>query len=74
MPMVTIKILKGRSKKKLHQVMLQITEVMSRELGYDKKHISVYLEEVEHNAFMENGETGDELITRFGAGHKYQGN
>lgn len=74
MPMVTIKILKGRSKEKLHQVMLQMTEVMSKELGYDKKHISVYLEEVEHNAFMEGGETGAELITRFGVEQKYQGN
>lgn len=72
MPLVTIKILKGRSPEKLHRAMQKITQSMSEELGYDKKHISVYLEEVEHDHFMEGGETGAELIESFGVGHKYQ--
>lgn len=74
MPIVTIKILKGRSREKLQRVMKQITEIMSEELNYDKKHISVYVEEVEHSAFMEGGETGVEIIERLGIVHKYQGN
>lgn len=74
MPIVTLKILKGRSRAKLHTAMQQLTQVISTELDYDPKHVSVYIEEVEHDAFMENGETGQEMVERLGVGRKYQGN
>jgi 4-oxalocrotonate tautomerase family enzyme len=71
MPIVTLKILKGRPKAKLRNAMEQLTEVVSKELDYDRKHVSVYLEEVEHDAFMEGGETGGEMIERLNVGYKY---
>lgn len=54
--------------------MAGITDVVCTRLNYDPKHVSVYIEEVDHDAFMEAGQTGAEMIEKFGVIEKYQGN
>ena len=69
MPIVTIKIAKGRSLEIKRKLVESVTEAISTSLEMDSSYVTVLIEELER----ENWATGGELhVDKYGKGHGHR--